>query len=832
MNDGTLTKSAGSGTSLVKLSFVNGATGIIEAQTGTIEFSNGDAVFGDGTEFRGPGFIVVSANATFSGSFTTADNLSLTGGTITGSGAIVNGVVDWKGGTLNGDWTNPSGNSLNVMSGAVKYVNAGFDNQGTLAATDDLYLYGSHTLTNAGMYDLQGDVSIKNAYGGHFVNDGTLRKSAGSGTSSVMLSFENGTSGIVEAQTGTIEFGHGDAVFADGARFEGPGLIVVSSNASFNGTITVADNLSLTGGTVDGSAAVIAGTVRWTAGYLTGDWTNPTGNLFRIEPGKAKYLNGNFLNRGTVAATDDLYVYGSHTLTNEGVYDLQGDLNLQNAYGGFFVNDGTLRKSAGTGTSAVSLTFTNAMDGIIEVRSGTMEFGHGDAVFGDGTRFEGPGQVVVSSSATFNGSFTAEDNLSLTGGTVTGSGAVVNGTVDWTAGYLTGDWTNPLGNMLNFRSGAKKYLNGDLDNRGTIAATDDLYVYGSHTLTNAGTYDLQGDVNLLNAYGGFFVNDGTLRKSAGGGTSSVNLTFTNNGGIVDVQSGTLEFNHGDATFKDGTRFRGPGPVIVSSSASFQGGFSTESTVTLDSPGTFAGTGAVMNGPVIWKSGYLTGDWTNSAGNTLALRAGGGKYVNGSLTNAGTIVATDHLYLYGSHTLTNQGTYDLQGDVDIRNSYGGNFVNEGVLVKSAGTGTSVVALTFSNTSTGTIVLNSGTLRLNQAFANAGTLDFGIAALDSFGVLSVNGVTDLGAGGSLAVHFLGGYRPSLDDTFQVITFGSETGTFVNDGSLVFDGVTFSASYNPNDVTLRVTNVAAVPEPETWALLLAGIGVVGAVVRRRAA
>jgi hypothetical protein len=42
-----------------------------------------------------------------------------------------------------------------------------------------------------------------------------------------------------------------------------------------------------------------------------------------------------------------------------------------------------------------------------------------------------------------------------------------------------------------------------------------------------------------------------------------------------------------------------------------------------------------------------------------------------------------------------------------------------------------------------------------------------------------------------------------------------------------VTFNVVYNLHDVTLTVV---AVPEPETWGMLLAGLGLVGFAARRR--
>jgi len=51
--------------------------------------------------------------------------------------------------------------------------------------------------------------------------------------------------------------------------------------------------------------------------------------------------------------------------------------------------------------------------------------------------------------------------------------------------------------------------------------------------------------------------------------------------------------------------------------------------------------------------------------------------------------------------------------------------------------------------------------------------------------------------------------------------------------FGAVTSETGFLPDDFDKTVSiSIAAVPEPENWALLLAGLGVIGATVRRRAA
>lgn len=71
--------------------------------------------------------------------------------------------------------------------------------------------------------------------------------------------------------------------------------------------------------------------------------------------------------------------------------------------------------------------------------------------------------------------------------------------------------------------------------------------------------------------------------------------------------------------------------------------------------------------------------------------------------------------------------------------------------------------------------------------------------------------------------------MGDSFIVMTFNDRNGTtfdrvnFVGFGS----GVVFDVTYRDQDVLL---GVAAVPEPETWAMLVGGLGLLGLVARRR--
>ena len=256
-------------------------------------------------------------------------------------------------------------------------------------------------------------------------------------------------------------------------------------------------------------------------------------------------------------------------------------------------------------------------------------------------------------------------------------------------------------------------------------------------------------------------------------------------------------------------------------------------------------------------------------------AGGGSSPTPTPANLGTVTATTNVGFQYGNTWTNAGKFDLKSDVGLYDAYGnGKFVNNGLVVKSAGTGVSSVAgINFSNAVGGTVNVQTGTIALPASFNNAGTLkgtgtftsnlltnsghmapgdplgtlalkgsfaqtalgsfDVGLGGLDGSGLLAITGSAALG--GTLDLLCYGSCSYSVGQTIVILTAsGGVSGTF--SGAPVLSGFSagaFSVSYaNPNQVLLTVTQatVAAVPEPATWALLLCGVALIGGIARRR--
>jgi hypothetical protein len=310
-------------------------------------------------------------------------------------------------------------------------------------------------------------------------------------------------------------------------------------------------------------------------------------------------------------------------------------------------------------------------------------------------------------------------------------------------------------------------------------------------------------------------------------------------------------------------------VVVTSGATLNGQLTTAGNLLL-AGGTVTANNVVATGGARWMRDTMTGSWQSANGSPLSIEAGGYKYA-ANLTLGGHTVATDNLYVNPGQALTQNGRYQFDNDVGIYG--GGDVVNHGTLVKAAGGGTtdlSNVALQ----NLGTLEVQTGTLRLPDNFTNAGTL-MGVATVQVNGLLTNNGHIapgssaatgtltlagnlSQGAFGTLDIRLasstmsdllqvtgtaaIGGSTLALNcfacllqngDTFLLMnSTGALTGTFGGVTTTGFgSGFQYALDYShPNQVWLDVTNVGAVPEPSSYAMLLGGLGVMGWLVRRR--
>jgi hypothetical protein len=147
---------------------------------------------------------------------------------------------------------------------------------------------------------------------------------------------------------------------------------------------------------------------------------------------------------------------------------------------------------------------------------------------------------------------------------------IANGTVfNWTGGQFTRTGVGKLivwdaNSKLNIE-GAASQLGVVLDNRGTVTVntTGDLTMGGGTYIDNYDIFDIKVDKGILYPSGSSTFNNlgGTLKKSAGSGTATVELVFGMNSGNLEVVTGTLKFTS--------TAGQGGGTTKLSNNASLQ-----------------------------------------------------------------------------------------------------------------------------------------------------------------------------------------------------------------------------------------------------------------------
>ena len=312
-------------------------------------------------------------------------------------------------------------------------------------------------------------------------------------------------------------------------------------------------------------------------------------------------------------------------------------------------------------------------------------------------------------------------------------------------------------------SGGSSYnLGGTLINTGTIVqqGAGSLEMYDNTILSNQGTYQFAADSNILygSAAPNSFVNTatGVVKKTAGTGTSSIEVPFDNQGGTVDAESGTLTLADG-GTSTGGTYIANGSGVI-----DLTGGSSPTFTGTYTGSGTGAysmasGTlvigaaGATFDFPsglFTWSGGTFTGTLTNASAGFITIS---GVSAAGTFDNLGTITQTG-----GSLNVVNSGTFTASsGTVNLSGGNGGTLTETSCTVNVlSGTFAGLNTLTGSGGTyniTGTLT-NTGTLALSGSAVSpaynlhGGTIDGGTISTPDGGELiatqsggTLNGVT---------------------------------------------------------------------------------------------
>jgi len=475
----------------------------------------------------------------------------------------------------------------------------------------------------------------------------------------------------------------------------------------------------------------------------------------------------------------------------------------------------------------------------------------------------------LASSVTLNanvnvGTLTVDisDTLNITAGSLAINS---NGQV---AGLVTNNGTitvsNPgaIGIMgpATFGGSGKSTLQGATLLGFTGAGNERLTIGTGHTLGGTGLITL----NSLTNNGTLVADAGSLQVTTGGAANS----FVNNAGVVQIKDGaTFRFNSaivgGEVSGTGSARVTGGGSL---KDVTVKGTVNVNSSDQLGLSGTITVTDSLKVGSAS-NVGFLgiTGDVT---------LAGTGRT---SIQTQGVVISqntTDRLTIGAGHTLggngtlqgiklTNQGSIiaDAGGALVITATAGADgFFNRGLLSAAAGSSLTVDGASIVQDSADAVTRADGTLTVSSPFElkagmlkgsgsfvgqlnqTGGTIAPGasIGQLIIGGGLSqgddaslqieINGVTpgtlhdslviagNAALNGTLALTF--GYTPKPGDTIVVLTTqgGVVSGAF--DLISVSGGIQVTPNFGANQLSFTVT---AVPEPQTYALMALGLGIV---------
>ena len=564
--------------------------------------------------------------------------------------------------------------------------------------------------------------------------------------------------------------GNGDRVFIDGGPITQDNNVTIGQLVFTSGGLQGAGTVTVTGSSLfDGTQMQSVSNPQGLTLLGDASWTVGNGTI-RVSPASSS---------GSSTTPTAVFTIGAGTtFTDAGAASASSEKWLSGAPGG-----GTVQNNGSYVRNGLGLTwarnFQNA--GLLDVRSGT---------------------------------------FALSGGSVS------TGTINVAAGSTL---------ELDQFSGDVQIASGSINNLGRVLVSPSTGVGGviSSTATLNGAVELQGTLQVdgNNSLSSLLINDGGL------------------GGAGTTTTATLNFVSGSLGLTNAVG----GRTIVTGAATFDG--TQAQSVT-------NGHTLELRGNASWTAGNGTLRVTPASGSTGAALLVIGTGTTFSDAGAASASGTKEVGYYGGNAV-NKGTYnrdglgetyaprfDNRGVLNIRSgtfSTDTGFVNTGTITISAGAkllgssfglsnqgvlqGTGTVELTDNNTR---LFSNFGTLRPGEAgsigtltvdakaaLLGGSTLDIDLLSPASHDLLAITDNAQLG--GTLLIHGLAGFAPSVGDSYMIATFAQGTGSF---DSLVWAGpgdVQFALDYGSDEVTLRVTGVTTVPEPATALSLMLGLGLV---------
>jgi autotransporter-associated beta strand protein len=512
----------------------NGATVTVDAGTfntatfndtiGTLVLTNGGTVSGSGGVLSATTFTLINgtvAGALGSGTADVTGAVSLTG-TMASTTVNLN-----SGGTLTLGSADRLGDSTAVViGGGTLALGANNDTVGSFSTTSGT-LGGTGTLT-AATYALGGGTVSANlgagtatAASGTTALDGTLAGdlTVSGGIVNLGAADRLGDASTLTISSGTLGMGaNNDTVSAfsiTGGTLDGTGILTAASYALNGGTIGA--NLGAGAATVSSGSTTLNGSLDATTLAIDGG-TLALGSNGRINNNTAVTLSGGVLDMGTF-----LDGVGSFTMTG-GTVDGTG--TLSSVVTGYDLQSGTINANLGAGTATVSsgtVALNGSLGGDLAAGSGTANVSGtvaGSVTVSGGTVNISSADRIADSSAVSVSSgtldFAANDTVgavTLTGGSITGSGTVTGASYDVQAGTISAA-LGGAGAMTKTGAGTTTLSANNSGYSGAVAVNDGAILAGTSGALGSGTVAMTSGSTLA-ASGVTLANDFTVGTAAG-----------------------------------------------------------------------------------------------------------------------------------------------------------------------------------------------------------------------------------------------------------------------------------------------------------------------------
>ncbi len=498
---------------------------------------------------------------------------------------LINGDLFFNGGSYTGQLFLPAASVLDITAASndVIFEALTLSSSGSVKITNATNLF---QLSSNSDWSVQGDLNLIPGASIQVNSSSSLSLDSGvnlSGSTGGALSISGGTLNVLSTP---IDFSAGaiavEVINGGLALFD---QNVIMASLVLDGTITNTANLSVInmiweGGTLDGSGSTsvndhtdlmalsamlldtqtlnLMNIANWSGSASNFSLSNATINnqaLFTDSSTRSINGVGNFINTGNYVVNTG----GTSSIAI--VFDSTGSLDIQ---------AGTLALSGGG-----SRTGSINVDGILQhnagihtledvLFSGTGQFIHqsgstvfsstGTAVYGVDTSIRG-GNLSLSYNASMN-------NLKISGGSLSNTANLSTSNFLWSGGALTGagnttvsnqaeltaadsvmsldTQTLRLQNTTNWSSSINGFnlSNGIINNEGVFTNTTTLSIAGTGTFNNYGSY-------ILNS----------------AGVSTMGISFNNNAGIIDIQSGSFDLA-GITLALNGGLLSGNGTIIA------------------------------------------------------------------------------------------------------------------------------------------------------------------------------------------------------------------------------------------------------------------------------